>query len=345
MAMLGQKEALMPKRAGQPLADGLFGVLWSLKGDLDYFSKTLKLRHYNSNHMCDLCTAGRVGGRELLYNNFDADALWKQQLLTPQQWRACYNARFLHYIFNLAGVTNLCLEPDELHVIHLGVSQYTLGTILFLLVFKVLPDSPEDNMKVVWKEVCSIYSKEAVGCQFNNITISSFCNAEKPNEHWPRLKGKGAELKDFVPVAKVLWQKWAPTGERTSALVSQLLGDLDHSLDILKANSKDMFLPVDEAKDFQKHIDRFLLTYQHLASNAEAEGSLLWNNPTKFHHLWHLSQKAMFLNPRRTNTFIDEDFVGRMKTLVHACAAGTELHHMSAKAADKYRWGLHFLAK
>ena len=85
------------------MADGLFGVLWSLKGDLDYFSKTLKLRSYNANRMCDLCTAGRKGGRELLYNNFDVDALWKRQLLTPQQWRAEYDGHFVHYIFNIVG--------------------------------------------------------------------------------------------------------------------------------------------------------------------------------------------------------------------------------------------------
>ena len=32
--------------AGEDLADGFFAVLWSLKGDLDYFAKGLFLRHY-----------------------------------------------------------------------------------------------------------------------------------------------------------------------------------------------------------------------------------------------------------------------------------------------------------
>ena len=39
--------------SGQPLADGHFGVIWLLKGDLDYFAKQLGLRHYGANAPCD----------------------------------------------------------------------------------------------------------------------------------------------------------------------------------------------------------------------------------------------------------------------------------------------------
>ena len=49
--------------AGTPLAGGLFAVIYSLKGDLDYFAKCLKLRHYNRNEMCDFCSGTRVGPR------------------------------------------------------------------------------------------------------------------------------------------------------------------------------------------------------------------------------------------------------------------------------------------
>ena len=65
-------------------------------------------------------------------------------------------------------------------------------------------------------------------------------------------------------------------------------------------------------------------------------------NPSRFHWVHHLAQKSFYLNPRRTNTFMDEDFVGRMKTLVHSVASGTELHRMVDKAREKYRRALHF---
>ena len=55
-----------------------------------------------------------------------------------------------------------------------------------------------------------------------------------------------------------------------------------------------------------------------------------------------MAQKSLYLNPRKTNTFMDEDFVGRTKALVHSVASGIELHRMADKAMEKYRWVLHF---
>ena len=53
--------------------------------------------------------------------------------------------------------------------------------------------------------------------------------------------------------------------------------------------------------------------------------------------LWHWARKAYFPNPRRTNCYIDEDFVGRMKDVVHASSPGTDRHLM-----DRCRWGISF---
>ena len=76
---------------GKKLADGLFAVLWCLKGDLDYFARSLHLRHYNANDMCDLCPATRrLDERSLLYNNFGRDATWKSLCFTAAQWRGLY---------------------------------------------------------------------------------------------------------------------------------------------------------------------------------------------------------------------------------------------------------------
>ena len=111
--------------AGTPLADGLFFLLDSIKGDLDYFTKNLKLRHYNSNLMCDICPATRCrDDPSMMYNNFGAGARWMFHKYTPDQWRACYDGKFLHWVFTLPGVSNLSLDPDELHVWHLGALQY-----------------------------------------------------------------------------------------------------------------------------------------------------------------------------------------------------------------------------
>eukprot|EP00969_Alexandrium_andersonii_P335789 14841560-Alexandrium_andersonii.AAC.1 len=56
--------------AGQYLAEGFFGVVVCLKGDLDYYTKNLGLRHYNANLMCDYCPARRdASDPHYLFNN------------------------------------------------------------------------------------------------------------------------------------------------------------------------------------------------------------------------------------------------------------------------------------
>eukprot|EP00959_Pyramimonas_sp_CCMP1952_P182770 3822151-Pyramimonas_sp.AAC.1 len=77
--------------AGERLAGGHFLVLLSLKGDLDYYAKTLRLRHYNANDLCDLCPARRGSRlRALEFTNFGPDAAWKTTPYTRQEWRSLY---------------------------------------------------------------------------------------------------------------------------------------------------------------------------------------------------------------------------------------------------------------
>eukprot|EP00959_Pyramimonas_sp_CCMP1952_P276575 5781391-Pyramimonas_sp.AAC.1 len=112
--------------------------------------------------------------------------------------------------------------------------------------------------------------------------------------------------------------------------------------DLLHDYKEELFLPVEVSKRIMNHVDDFLLRYQKLASGADSNGEALWNNPAKFHWLWHWSRRSMFLNPSRANTFVDEDFVGKMKTVVHSCSAGSSLPRMQDASAEKYRWGLDF---
>ncbi len=46
------------ERAGKDLAGGYFGVLWALRGDLDYYKKkVLRLAHYAAASPCLWCRA------------------------------------------------------------------------------------------------------------------------------------------------------------------------------------------------------------------------------------------------------------------------------------------------
>ena len=113
---------------------------------------------------------------------------------------------------------------------------------------------------------------------------------------------------------------------------------------ILSDHKKEMLLPEDVVKELRLAIDKLLVSYQRLAAAATSEGLVIFNFPTKWHWLWHLGERASYLNPRRAATMLNEDFVGKMKDLTHSCAAGTELHQIAMKGCEKYRWGFHFQA-
>eukprot|EP00959_Pyramimonas_sp_CCMP1952_P359697 7531623-Pyramimonas_sp.AAC.1 len=104
-----------------------------------------------------------------------------------------------------------------------------------------------------------------------------------------------------------------------------------------------MFFPVPVAEEFRDCTQRFLVVYTALAVKADREGALLWSEPSKFHWLWHMSDRAMYMHPRHGATMIDETFMGKIKLIAQACAAGTAAHLVPAKVMFKHQWLMHYI--
>ena len=112
--------------------------------------------------------------------------------------------------------------------------------------------------------------------------------------------------------------------------------------DILSDYSQEMFLPVPVAKNLMTLVDNFLHLYTLLANRADREREFLWNVTPKFHWHWHWAQKSIFLNPRRGNCSLDEDYVGQMKKCVAACTPGTAMEDVPSKVMERQVWAQHF---
>ena len=296
--------------AGSPLAGGLFGVLYVLKGDLDYYMNSLGLRHYNATRLCDHCLATRdPQDRAMLYNNFGHDNRWMKADLDETSWRREYDheGRTMHPLFSLAGVSNQTVEHDELQVVYLGVAQYLLGSVLQILVFEILPGGEKANMDRVWGKICSHYEQNSTPCQDTNLGLGMFCNVEKYKKEFPRLKGRAAKAKNLVPAIAEIWDEVAPKTCNRNKLVMQELECLTESEIILHDTSDLDCLPLDNVDRYRALVLKFLRVYQQLAYDAERTGCFLWNNPSKFHYFFHLSRNALFVHPRRASTFVDED--------------------------------------
>lgn len=75
-------------RAGKPLAGGYRGVVWLLKGDLEYFANSLHLNHYASRSPCFLCKAGCDAAAP--WTDPRQTAAWRATCHTKDVWTAAY---------------------------------------------------------------------------------------------------------------------------------------------------------------------------------------------------------------------------------------------------------------
>ena len=327
-------------KAGTLLAGGFFMVLWSLKGDLDYLAKGLHLRHYSRNEFCIFCPANSVlGDFGMNWNNFRGDSTWKTCPFTVDQWRAAHED--LHWMFTeLPYVTHHNVDPDELHLLHLGTTPRLLGSIFYILCYMCMPGTPQQNLDQLWNRICIFYKRHGTETQFSNISLGSFCNTKSPGAHYPEFKGRGAEMKDLIRPTLDCWTFFAPTYE-FDTIRRVLLAQIDMQ-GILSDHADEVFLPEGAAIDLMGATDRFLGEYSKLVNKADSDGQLLWNLTPKYHWLWHWSRRSMFLNPRRANCMLDEDFVGHMKTIVASCVSGTALEEVPTKLMEKVQWVQHF---
>ena len=330
---------IIGEQAGKPLAGGLRFVLWSIKADLDHWANAYGLSHYNSNEPCEFCPASRKGHFKGWHNYFGHDATWKSKCFSARQWRQLYLEPELHFLFDMPYLSCHNLEPDELHVMHLGTSQYMLGAVLFILCFQVLAGTPEDNLHDIWTDINHFYTDYNVKTQYSSLKISAFY---EPGQ-FPKLKGKGAEIKDLVAPLAHVWK----THTRGSNVRSHnhITAMLEHELSaqrILHEHKDMVFLPEQTAMEFAQAIDGVLVRWSFVANASDSVGENIWNTPTKLHYLYHLGQNAMFLNPRKGNTMLEETYMGVCKTLAKSCLNSTDDHNMPKFFMEKYHWALHF---
>ena len=135
-----------------------------MKADLDALAKAFGMRHYAANLPCPLCPCDRGNVWRMNYNNFESSARWKSLLYNALQWKTLVGDG-AHYLFQLGFMSCLNVEPDELHIMHLGTSMYLLGSVLWLLCYQVLQaGSPKANMDRVWATISNYYKQYKVAC-------------------------------------------------------------------------------------------------------------------------------------------------------------------------------------
>lgn len=144
------------RRAGTPLAGGHFCVLMSVKGDLVYLAKVLKLPWYSSSKPCAMCSCDTS---TTPWSDFRPCAEWRRKVWGNSEWAAEHPTA--HPIFRggfSCGIQSVAV--DIMHCKHLGTDQWFYGSVLYWLCYHVMPKSPEENLQDAW----SLMVKELQAC-------------------------------------------------------------------------------------------------------------------------------------------------------------------------------------
>ena len=98
-------------------------------------------------------------------------------------------------------------------------------------------------------------------------------------------------------------------GSKHHSLIAKAFANLIGMQNILHDHATTAILPTAMSNKFDELVTTFLQSYTMLANMAYKDGKLLFSMAPKFHYLWHLGKRANFLNPRKGNTFIDEEII------------------------------------
>ena len=323
-------------RAGTPLAGTethfFFCVLWILKGDLEYLWKELGLPNCGSNMPCCYCPANTT--TYPMYEFRIDRATWYPLVYSGAEWME--TAWSQHELFHDVhdGITIHTVCADLMHTKHLGVDQYFFGSVLWLLTFRILPQSPSENLGTVFLEIQAAYTAYGTGCRYAHMCLSMFCDGGDPPTRFPCLKGRAAECRHL---GKALLRVWVAHMDNRHARHVQIRMALELSVEaeeILDAHPRDVRLPRVVGARMKECLLNYLILFNALGkyyTSAEGQGIQLFDVTVKAHYLAHIALMCVYINPRLGWCYAGEDMMQHAKRLFSACTRGTKPHKISGK--------------
>lgn len=327
-------------RAGKLIAGGYRFILFALTGDLDYFRNILGCPNWSlKSGPCIYCKCTANG--PLTWTDFRQVAPWKGVLWSRDEWQA-WPQRSKCSLLTLPGASCWTIAYDWLHSKHLGSDQYMFGSVLSLLVRTMMVGSAEQNLKTLWEFLKQYFKEHNTKTAFRYLNkLTMFERKHK----YPKLRGKGSELRHFGGALSALWDKYKNEHLEVHRKISLMLR-LNTQLETPLSDYKDHFsLPAAVADEFEYSCRSMLLLQNSVAEHFLSEGEQYFDVTSKSHFVEHLAMLARHINPRVIWAFKGEDQMARMQTLCQSCTKGNTQSAVTIKMARHYRIGLHLLFK
>ena len=345
------------RNAGHLLAAGLFGVVWTIKGDMDEIANSLDLNHSSSLFPCPWCDCNKFRtGLEVMAQTFNipprpwydysARAAWRSTVWRDtNQWADSRDK--LNPIFLLPYLSICFVMADVLHIVDLGFTHHLLGNTFYHVCYCTgnrFGRSVEDRLDYLWERISQQYRGRSTPCQLHNLTLSMFVDPSRPHLSHPVLttRVKAAESRQLVPCVADIWRD-LQDGSDFEAHMLRTLDSLAAFYDILNENAHSYTLPNDKLIGLQGHVKTCLIHYNALSDLSRSAGrGMAWHQVPKFHFWEHVAEQASVQNPVWSWCYVDEDFMRIVKDIATSCTAATALPKVAGKVAEKWRlgWGL-----
>ena len=277
------------------------------------------------------------------WNDFSADSAWLGTCWDNQgQWLHAHGGvGKVHPLFSLMGVTIFTVMADSLHIMELGVVQRVVGNTISHMVFEtgyLDGATASDRLSSLWGLIVDGCHRKHSPSQLGNLAMNLFCIKVSPHSHQPCLSstGKAAESRYLLLAIAEIFEPLAHASD-TDKLIVEVLNSLTTYYNCVEC--KDHTLP----RLTQRRLDSSVWTAARccnaLQSWALRCGFRRWGIRIKQHMSMHIALQSRYCNPRKSWTYMDEDFMHLLKVVGESCTKGTATQRIVARACERYALG------
>jgi hypothetical protein len=326
-------------RALQKLASAFdaSGALADIGGDWRWLKEAFHLKqHYGVVHCCVDCGAAKSLMHGTLYSDFREDASWLGT-----------NRDCMEYIQStdseLAQIPGFHLQmaaPGVMHLLHLGVGQWAIGSML-----KRLSTINHFGIHMCGSRVQRLNAALAIAYTRFRTFAKGMDSSQRPftanmlgldstADTIPLFKGKAGNTRVVL-----LWlneeMQGLELGDEETSLVAMVVWGLCDNLRMLHNTHRPHFTPR-EADRFAQSGRILLQAWASLATAARARGEFSWPIKPKLHAYDHLIRRVRStrFNPASVWEFADEDLNGKLVRVTRAgIFAGSKRTYASGSAS------------
>ena len=241
-------------------------------------------------------------------------------------------------IFDLEYLSGASVCLDWMHSKYLGMDQYLLGSVFFLLVFHIMANTPKQNLERCWMYIKKFYKDHKVKHQYRAISKLSMFTRKTG---YAKLRGKAGEIKGLIRPMLGLFEKFMDRNNEMHKKIKLIL-DLHVKIEcLIDTYRKHLSMPKPAADNFVKYILGVAQLQNQVAAHFWGQGIKIFSVTAKTHSCVHAALLAHTLNPAMVWCFSGEDMMRKIQKLAESCVRGNSWHGTTIKMVAHYRLAMH----